>query len=91
MQQGLFSTNQQGPSGRSRFGKDTSFPGSKSCALPECTSKIKTLFNTTPDKQHCRIVDWLLIRPYVVKLVQFDERIQGSKPCIANQLLRRSG
>lgn len=35
MQQGLSSVNQQGPLGRSKYGKDTSFLGSRSCELPE--------------------------------------------------------
>lgn len=34
MLQGLSSVSQQGPLGRSKYGKDTSFLGSRSCELP---------------------------------------------------------
>lgn len=37
MQRGLSSISQQGLLGRSKYGKDTSLPGSRSCELPENT------------------------------------------------------
>jgi len=35
MLRGLSSVSQQGPLGRSKYGKDTSFLGNRSCELPE--------------------------------------------------------
>ncbi len=49
MQRGLSSISQQGLLGRSKCGKDTSFPGSRSCELPENT-EIKY---TNAKLSHC--------------------------------------